>query len=366
MPCDAKCLTCGSGNATHCLTCGLSTKGIRLFKHTDNYCYETCPTGFFGNSSTHVCDACDGTCDGCSLSATNCINCAANNYRQIGSNACGTCASGLYGDTTTKLCTVCPVGCLTCTSASVCASCKAVAGHNHYLSGSSCVEGCPAATFGTTNGTGFLVCEACAAPCATCTAAGVCLTCSGANLLHYGTTTCSASCPGGEFNGGSGKCLQCPIYCKTCTAYATCTACNSLGGVGYYLSSSACIATCPTGNYPLDSNLTCQPCDPACSTCFGPALTQCSSCKNNGTVDFYLIYGSTTCNETCPSDQFQSSSFVCLLCASSCLTCTTNSSNCLTCGLSPQGVNLFMASAGGKCVMTCLTGEWGNATSHAC
>ena len=70
----------------------------------------------------------------------------------------------------------------------------------------------------------------------------------------------------------------------------------------------------------------------------------------------------------CPSNEYpDASTFSCLLCASSCLTCSGTSGNCLTCGLShAHGVDLFLASAGGQCLMKCPAGEWGNANTHTC
>ena len=159
--CSSQCLTC-SGASTTCLTCGLSVNGLNLFLYTDAKCYETCPDQFYGNLTNHQCTACDGSCNKCTLSATNCVNCAGGNYRQIGSNACGTCASGYYGDTSTSLCTICPVGCLTCTSATVCTACKQVAGVTHYLYNNLCLEVCPTTTFKDAVGP---ACTACTAPC---------------------------------------------------------------------------------------------------------------------------------------------------------------------------------------------------------
>ena len=214
--------------------------------HTDNYCYSTCPSGYYGVSSNYSCVACDSSCSGCTLTSTNCVNCSAGNYRQIGSNACGSCASGYYGDNSTILCTVCPTGCLTCTSASVCTACQQVAGVTHYLYNNQCVSVCPATTFGNSVGP---ACSACTAPCETCSSsATTCLTCTVGNVLHFGTTTCSSSCPAGQYDSGSKTCLECSIYCSTCSINSTnCQSCLSIGGFGYYLSGSSCQATCPDG-----------------------------------------------------------------------------------------------------------------------
>ena len=150
---------------------------------------------------------CDATCDGCSLSSTNCILCASGSFRQIGSNACGSCAAGYYGDASTILCTVCPVGCSACTSATVCSACQAVAGVSYHLLSGECLSVCPSTHFNdSTNG----VCTACANPCVTCVGPSTaCLTCNASTVLNFGTTTCSATCPAGEYDGGSGQCEQC-------------------------------------------------------------------------------------------------------------------------------------------------------------
>lgn len=302
----------------------MSITGLNLFLHTDNKCYQTCPQGYFGNVSAHKCDACDGSCDGCSLSATNCILCATNNYRQIGSNECGACATGYYGDNSTNLCTVCPVGCAECSAASVCSKCKAVAGVNYYLNSSACLVTCPSGSFGTTDGSGNLVCSSCTGPCATCKDSGTtCLSCTSGNVLYYTEATCSNSCPNGEYDGGSQKCKPCSIYCQTCTNSASnCQSCKSLGGIGYYLNGTSCIATCPDGTFKNTSTLKCDSCPSACATCFGSALTKCYSCKNDGTNNYYLLYGTYTCNQTCSAGQYAvNSSMQCLLCASTCTTC---------------------------------------------
>lgn len=284
----------------------------------------------------------------------------------MGSNECGSCASGYFGDNSTALCTVCPVGCALCSSATACSSCRAVAGINYYLNATACLVVCPTGTFGTTDGNSSLVCTACTAPCATCSDSGThCLSCTSSNVLYYTEPTCGSNCPDGEYDAGAGLCKPCSVYCKTCTTSVNnCQSCNSLGGVGYYLNATSCLINCPQGTFKNTTALTCDPCPLGCPSCFGPTLSDCSSCGSNTTNNYYLVYGTTTCNITCPDGQYEvNSTMKCMLCASTCLTCSTTSTTCLTCGFSSLlGVNLFLS--GSQCLMNCPTGYWGNTTDH--
>ena len=82
--CDSNCATCSA--LTTCTSCGIKS-GLQTYLHSNNKCYATCPSGFFGEYTTaYVCSGCDGSCVGCSISSINCILCAPSNYRKIGSN----------------------------------------------------------------------------------------------------------------------------------------------------------------------------------------------------------------------------------------------------------------------------------------
>ena len=262
--CSVNCKTCSGGNSSNCGSCGLASNGLQLFLYTDSRCYSSCPNGFYGSTTNYQCTGCDSTCDGCTLSSTNCIKCASNKFRLIGSNQCGSCPDGYYGYSITKLCTICPTGCTTCTSPSACAGCASVAGLNYYLLNGTCLQICPIKKFGDTSGAAP-VCTDCPSTCISCTSSSVCLTCETGNVLRYGTSVCASSCLDGSYNGGSGYCLACSIYCKTCVTSAdNCQSCNSLGGVGYYLNSNKCTATCPINYYADSSNLTCIGCAVGC------------------------------------------------------------------------------------------------------
>jgi proprotein convertase subtilisin/kexin type 5 len=77
-----------------------------------------------------------------------------------------------------------------------------------------------------------------------------------------------------------------------------------------------------------------------CLTCIGEDITKCTTCKTFNGTDFYLIHGTTICNESCPDGQFQSNN-KCLICNTECLTCSIVGSNCTSCGR-VNGIQLYL------------------------
>ena len=158
------------------------------------------------------------------------------------------------------LCTLCPTGCTTCTSPTACSACTSVVGIQYYLFNGTCLQICPSGMYGDTSGAAP-VCSTCSSPCLTCTSLNNCITCDTGNKLLYGQQTCQSSCLLGQYDDGNGRCQKCSIYCSNCTGSAdNCLNCTILGGVGYYLSGSSCIATCPNGTYANTSTLECSAC----------------------------------------------------------------------------------------------------------
>lgn len=151
------------------------------------------------------------------------------------------------------------------------------------------------------------------------------------------------------------KCKACNPACATCTSLSVCQTCQSVNGVGYFLSGTTCTVACPSTHFGQTSNYTCMACWAGCATCYGSTALNCTSCKNDGADNYYLIYGTDICNLTCPDGQYQNTTaFACLLCSSHCLTCTLNSTYCTTCGLSPSGLTLFLSN--GTCIFDCAAG----------
>lgn len=75
--------------------CAFSSIGSPLYLFNDSKCYATCPFGYYGHNNT--CLQCDYSCNGCQISATNCLQCATNYSRVIGHNTCTQdCGNGYY------------------------------------------------------------------------------------------------------------------------------------------------------------------------------------------------------------------------------------------------------------------------------
>jgi len=166
------------------------------------------------------------------------------------------------------------------------------------------------------------------------------------------------------------QCTLCASACSSCVTSANnCQSCQSVNGIAYYLSGSLCTVSCPVGQYGNLTNFQCLSCANGCSSCSGGSLFTCLSCKNdlfNGnSTDFFLIYGTTTCNPICPNGQYSnSSSFKCLLCDINCLTCVNTSTICLTCGFSSIGANLFLYQK--SCLLSCPLNFFPNSTTSTC
>jgi proprotein convertase subtilisin/kexin type 5 len=176
--------TCGSGgscaDASVCATCG-TFAGLQSYFYTfDSLCYVNCPAQSYKDAGQGKCFRCSNTCNGCSGSNIDCITCAANNFRVIGSSQCtSTCGDGFYGDSNTFYCTACPQGCSLCSQPSnvECSACTSVAGTQYYRSSTSCVAICPPGTYGGISGSAP-TCISCGGNCATCNGSPTfCLTC---------------------------------------------------------------------------------------------------------------------------------------------------------------------------------------------
>ena len=115
------------------------------------------------------------------------------------------------------------------------------------------------------------------------------------------------------------------------------------------------------GEYGNINSLSCITCPSECLSCFAGVSTKCYTCS----LGYFLIYGTTICNQTCPDGQYgNATSNQCLLCASQCITCVNTSSTCLTCGFSTLGSNFFLY--GTQCLIRCPLGYWANNATFTC
>jgi proprotein convertase subtilisin/kexin type 5 len=105
-------------------------------------------------------------------------------------------------------------------------------------------------------------------------------------------------------------------------------------------------------------------CAEECSTCIGSTINECTSCTSFNGSDYYLIHGTTICNQTCPDGQYEDETDnKCKVCNTECLTCSLTSSNCTTCGR-VNGIKLYLEN--NTCVATCASGSYMNSSNNEC
>ena len=190
----------------------------------------------------NVIGSCMNGCDSCT-SSTDCSLCSAGYYLDSTSGSSGTCAqtcpSGYFGNETTRICDIliCPENCLLCPDSVSCTQCEAT----HLLENGGCTTVCSSTNPIAFNGNclnscpqGYSnivqsstnTCILCDEGCLTClgSAPDNCLTCNSSSFLQ------------------NGMCLPCNSSCETCSMDANnCTYCPS----GTYLLESTCVSVCP-------------------------------------------------------------------------------------------------------------------------
>jgi proprotein convertase subtilisin/kexin type 5 len=156
----------------------------------------------------------------------------------------------------------------------------------------------------------------------------------------------------------------CPPTCLTCSNAINCLTCTIIAPTQYYLSSGACIQSCPISYYddPFAGLYICDACDISCSRCY-VVTTNCTACNTAyGYVSAYAVNNS--CVNFCPDGQYINyTAFTCSLCSTACLTCITKATKCLSCGTSLGG-QLYLN--GTTCIFNCPTATYPNSTLFAC
>ena len=124
----------------------------------------------------------------CSNIVSNCTSCSSSKY--LYNNSCTiSCPSSYFANSITNVCQNCPINCLQCLNQLRCLSCT----NSSFLfkGNDSCLTACPEYYFGQNNN-----CLQCQLPCITCLSQSQCLSCSGLFLFNF---TCISSCPSGTF-----------------------------------------------------------------------------------------------------------------------------------------------------------------------
>lgn len=392
------CATCNGPSATNCLSC---PEGA--FLHTDGTCIATCPSGYYFPSASYPNNRCiqcyqytgsDGTCATCSgPNPDDCLSCNMPYYLDSISGKCvTTCPSGYWGDSSSNTCKLCYQAilatsyeqtCYRCTQGTSrdCTACVAGVAF-FYAPNGTCLLSCPP---GWWNDVSTNKCQKCyqytpsdpnKQTCATCSggAPDNCLSCVSPASLDLVTNTCIDTCSSGYKSGS--VCVPCyqaanPATdinksCQTCSGSAStnCNACFS--GNYYYSGNSSCLGSCPNGFYADSTTGTCLPCYTApsgtatnrtCVTCDGPASYNCLSCDTNA----FLMVNWQTCLSQCPSGYYEDATTnTCMSCfqgsstSEACESCTGPlSTDCTSCF---DGT--YFLPVDGTCVRSCPVIGW--------
>ena len=358
--CYTSCSQCTGSLDTQCSAC----KSGYFLQPSVASCVNTCPTGYFGNSASNTCEACDSACLVCTGSLnTQCSACKSGYFLQPSSTIClNSCPDEYWKDNANHVCSSCHTSCLQCTGSlnTQCTACKS----GYFLQPSStiCLNSCPAT--GHWKDTTNHICASCNAACSVCTGANN-DQCSECNVGYFlqpspATTTCFDSCPVGYWGDPtSNTCTECDIACAICTgsAHTQCSACST----GYFLqpNSTICLNSCPDGTWPNSINNMCMDCDIACSTCTNAAHTQCSACSTG----YFLQPNSTICLNSCPDGTWSNSaSNTCIECDISCAECTgPGNTQCSVCE-----PGYFLQPDSTICLSTCPDYYYANTSLNTC
>ena len=117
--CALPCYTCVTNQPSQCLSCYSPTQNftsLLFYAQTSGVsygqCYNSCPSGYFLNSS-YICLICNSNCVQCSNTSTTCTLCSNTTFLFSGNKTCmTTCPVGTYGViSANNTCLNCPTGC---------------------------------------------------------------------------------------------------------------------------------------------------------------------------------------------------------------------------------------------------------------
>lgn len=338
--CDPSCRTCYGPRAQNCITCATGY----MLEAQDVMCVDRCPLGFYGNSSSLMCERCSANCEACE-SRDECVSCNTASYLlYLFQGSCySNCPDG-YFETELGTCEACNDLCLTCDGTSTqCLSCR----EGLHLANGQCRENCAPMSYVGEDGT----CKRCAPHCDTCIHFDTCTRCSFLYLLLNGE--CKAICPKGYFEDlDQGICVNCHPTCGTCSGPLS-DDCETCAPLTPKLYEGMCLEECPAGTYYHSSEKECQECHQTCARCEGPEPTQCLQCEKGLVLDPNTMMCGVTGDSDCPPKTFlQNNQFTCQACHRLCQSCEgPGPFDCQTCALPYYLHN-------GSCVSKCPAGTY--------
>jgi hypothetical protein len=290
---------------------------------------QSCPNGMVFNGVNCVCpsgqvtDSISGLCTYC------------NNYGQAVQGSSCVCTSTYYPAAT---------GCAPCTANSVYNStlkqCVCLPGYTLSNGQCSALPNCPSGSQWNAQ-----------------TSACQCVT-QGYYLINNVCSPCPANA---QWNGTSCQCnsgyiLSGSVCVSSCPAGSAWNGVSCVCSTGYYLIGSSCVqcdphstynaaqqtCSCNSGYYGNWQN--CYSCDNSCASCWGPANTQCTSCRGSTSLN-----SNGGCSSSCGSGQYVSPNNLCLNCMANCALCYS-ADICATCA---SGYSSSLTVVGSNIVMSC-------------
>ena len=151
---------------------------------------------------------------------------------------------------------------------------------------------------------------------------------------------CLNSCPAKTYPSTT-VCLPCEPPCGECETKEKCLSCSE----DFYWYKGDCLSTCPEGNYADALKRSCEPCNIACLTCYGPSNRECFECNyfenfnRTSTRECELL----SCNEkTYVSINYDKHMVECLDCHEACASCDgDDKTDCFECN---KGYSSFIES----------------------
>jgi len=148
--CSVYCTSCYD-IADNCSTCHSAGPyaSFLYINDTEGYfnCLKTCPSGYFANTTTRICDLCDPTCTTCKTNSTYCLSCLTG-YGWYNYVCYQPCNAGYYYSNNNTNCSQCPLTCSDCVNFTTCTVCTLNVSNIGFLQGTSCVNPCAAGTYG--------------------------------------------------------------------------------------------------------------------------------------------------------------------------------------------------------------------------
>ncbi|EAS00424.2 zinc finger lsd1 subclass family protein (macronuclear) [Tetrahymena thermophila SB210] len=258
-----------------CATC--NEQGI------SGYFYNGNEDSDLKNSSVDIskCQACDSSCKECQGTATNCTVCQYTLMLNSQNKCVETCPKGYYQDTTTFQCVLCSdVNCNTCNSSLVCTYCNS----GYVLTPQQiCSNACQTGYYNQNQ-----ICQQCQTYCSSCLSLNNCLICEQNYDLINGQ--CDQKCSKSQYRDQQTlKCMQCDSSCLTCNGplNINCLSCSPK----LTMSSIGKCTICDEGEFYQKNEqqdiqndtidyLSCKKCDSSCQYCNGLTKYDCVTCMS--------------------------------------------------------------------------------------